>query len=140
RAGRERWKVRRCGFPGRSVDWSVARLRELCGGPLPPRVVVCHLGSGCSMTAVAAGLSVDTTMGYTPLEGIVMGTRAGSVDPGLLLHLLTVHGVDAAEIGDGLSVRSGLLGVSGISGDLREVLAAADKGDPHARLAYQIFV
>src|SRR5262249_60414350 len=98
-----------------------------------------HGGGGGPMPAVAGGRSVDTTMGYTPLEGIVMGTRAGSVDPGLLLHLLTVHGVDAAEIGDGLSVRSGLLGVSGISGDLREVLAAADRGDAHAPLPYEIF-
>jgi acetate kinase len=139
RAWTERWKLRRYGFHGLSVDWSVERLRALAG-TVPPRLVVCHLGSGCSMTAVTAGRSVDTTMGYTPLEGLVMGTRAGSVDPGLILHLLTVQGVDAAEIGDGLSILSGLLGVSGISGDLREVLAAADAGDPHARLAYEIFV
>jgi acetate kinase len=134
----ERWKIRRYGFHGLSVQWSLDATRRLVGAT-PPRLIVCHLGSGCSITAVAAGRSVDTTMGFTPLEGPMMATRSGSVDPGALLFLLA-HGIALDELGDALANRSGLFGVSGVSGDLRQVLAAADAGAPRARLAYQRFV
>jgi acetate kinase len=107
---------------------------------MPPRMVVCHLGSGCSITAVASGRSVDTTMGFTPLDGVMMATRAGSVDPGLLLHLQERCGVGVEALRDALTRRSGLLGVSGVSADLRQVLAAADAGSARARLAYERFV
>ncbi|HZF14296.1 MAG TPA: acetate/propionate family kinase [Thermoanaerobaculia bacterium] len=133
------WGVRRFGFHGLSVAYAVRRTRELLG-TLPGRLVVCHLGSGCSVTAVADGRSVDTTMGFTPLEGVMMGTRSGSLDPGLLLYLQRQHGLDALQLEDVLNHRSGLLGVSGVSGDLRQVLAAMDGGDERARLAYGIFV
>jgi acetate kinase len=135
----ERWGLRRFGFHGLSVAYAVGRARALLGGT-PPRMIVCHLGSGCSITAVADGTSIDTTMGFTPLDGVMMATRAGSVDPGLLLHLLAHKGVGVEELRETLETRSGLLGVSGVSGDLREVLAAADGGAARARLAADRFV
>jgi acetate kinase len=136
------WDLRRFGFHGLSVAYAVRRVGEILGG-VPDRLVVCHLGSGCSVTAVEGGRSVDTTMGFTPLEGVMMGTRSGSVDPGLLLYLERQHGLDAAALEEALSQRSGLLGVSGVSGDLRQVLSVADAGGigaERARLAYGIFV
>jgi acetate kinase len=135
----ERWDLRRFGFHGLSVAYSEQRARELTGGVVP-RLVVCHLGSGCSVSAVAEGRSVDTTMGFSPLEGLMMGTRSGSVDPGLLLYLQLQHGVSPAEMFETLTTRSGLLGVSGVSADLREVLSAADAGSSRAALAYERFV
>jgi acetate kinase len=134
----ERWDLRRFGFHGLSVAYSTQRASELTGNVVP-RLVVCHLGSGCSVSAVAAGRSVDTTMGFTPLEGLVMGTRSGSVDPGLLLHLQLQHGVTPAEMLEALTTRSGLLGVSGLSADLREVQKAADEGSKRAGLACELF-
>jgi acetate kinase len=133
------WGVRRFGFHGLSVAYAVRRTRELLG-TLPGRLVVCHLGSGCSVTAVADGRSIDTTMGFTPLEGVMMGTRSGSLDPGLLLYLERQHGLDAAKLEDALNHGSGLFGVSGIAGDLRQVLAAMDTGHERAALAYGIFI
>jgi acetate kinase len=135
----QRWGLRRFGFHGLSVQWSVDWARRNLQ-PFPRRLVVAHLGSGCSVTAVLDGRSVDTSMGFTPLEGLMMGTRAGSVDPGLLIHLLTHLGVTALELEDVLTNRSGLLGVSGVSADLREVLAAADAGNSNAWLAYDRFI
>ena len=135
----ERWGLRRFGFHGLSVAYSVRRSGEILG-QLPPRLIVCHLGSGCSVTAVAGGHSVDTTMGFTPLEGLLMATRAGSVDAGLLLHLQLQCGVSATELGEALTSRSGWLGVSGVSADLRKVMAAADNGAPRATLAYEQFI
>lgn len=135
----EKWDLRRLGFHGLSVAYSSQRARELTGGVVP-RLVVCHLGSGCSVSAVAEGRSVDTTMGFSPLEGLVMGTRSGSVDPGLLLHLQLQHGVTPTEMFETLTARSGLLGVSGVSADLREVLTAAGAGSSRAALAYELFV
>jgi acetate kinase len=135
----ERWELRRLGFHGLSVAHAAKRASEMTG-QMPSRVVVCHLGSGCSVTAVRDARSVDTTMGFTPLEGLMMGTRSGSVDPGLLLHLQVRHGLGAAELWEVLTEKSGLLGVSGVSGDLREVLAAADAGSARAELAYHRFI
>ncbi len=135
----EKWDLRRFGFHGLSVAYSAQRARELTGGVVP-RLVVCHLGSGCSVSAVAEGRSVDTTMGFSPLEGLMMGTRSGSVDPGLLLYLQIQHGVTPTEMIETLTTRSGLLGVSGVSGDLREVLRAAEAGSSRAALAYERFV
>ena len=135
----ERWGLRRFGFHGLSVAYAVRRVRELLG-KLPARLVVCHLGSGCSVTAVFNGSSIDTTMGFTPLEGLLMATRAGSVDPGLLLHLQLQCGISAAELADTLTRRAGWLGVSGVSADLRAVMAAADAGSTRAALAYDQFI
>jgi len=135
----ERWGLRRFGFHGLSVAYSVGRAREMLRA-LPERVVVCHLGSGCSMTAVRQGRSVDTTMGFTPLEGLMMGTRSGSVDPGLLLYLLTTAKMTAHELADALNHRAGLLGVSGLSADMRQIIAAAAAGSGTAALAYNRFI
>jgi len=135
----ERWGLRRFGFHGLSVAHATERAGRMIGRT-PRRLVVCHLGSGCSVTALADGRSIDTTMGFTPLEGLMMATRAGSVDPGLLFHLQLRHGIGAAELRETLTGRSGLLGVSGVSGDLRDVLAAASSGSTRAALAYQRFI
>jgi acetate kinase len=109
-------------------------------GEVPRRLVVCHLGAGCSVTAVQEGRSVDTSMGFTPLEGVMMATRSGSLDPGLLLYLQQHQGISVAALDDALNDRSGLLGVSGVAADLRAVLAAADGGNERARLAYAMFI
>jgi len=135
----DRWGLRRFGFHGLSVAYAVERASELLGTP-PSRLIVCHLGGGCSVTAVEDGRSVDTTMGFSPLEGLMMATRSGSVDPGVLLYLQQHCEVGVDELRETLTKRSGLRGVSGISGDVREVIEAADNGSSRARLAYERFV
>jgi acetate kinase len=102
--------------------------------------VVCHLGAGASLCAVRDGKSVDTTMGFTPLEGLVMATRSGTVDPGLVLWLVTDAGLTADEVADALERSSGLAGLSGTSGDLREVLERMGAGDAAASLAFDVYV
>jgi acetate kinase len=108
-------------------------------GPAGLRVIVCHLGHGASMSAVRDGVCVDTTMGFTPLDGLVMGTRRGSVDPGLLLYVLRNKGLSAEDLERILNRESGLLGVSGVSGDMRQVKEAAARGDGRARLALEVY-
>jgi len=137
----EEWGIRRFGFHGLSVAWSVERAADLLDRAAESLgLVVAHLGSGCSVTAVEGGRSVATSMGMTPLEGLMMGTRSGSVDPGLLLELLDAGRLSLDELGTALQRESGLLGVSGVSGDLRQVERAAADGDDRARLALEIFV
>jgi acetate kinase len=135
----QKWGLQRFGFHGLSVAWSVDWLRRKHGS-VPARTIVAHLGSGCSVTALKEGRSVDTTMGFTPLEGLMMSTRSGSVDPGLLIHLEVRCGISAQVLEDTLMRGAGLLGVSGISGDMRKVLAAADEGNASAKLAYDRFI
>jgi acetate kinase len=125
---RDDWGIRRYGFHGLSVQWASERVRV-------PRLVVCHLGGGCSVTAVSDGRSVDTTMGFTPLEGVPMATRAGSVDPGALLYLLEHH-LTLEELERMLEHESGLAGLSGLSGDVRELESSSA---PAARLALAVF-
>ena len=135
------WGIRRFGFHGLSVAWSVARAAELLGRPVDGlRLVIAHLGSGCSVTAVDGGRSVDTSMGMTPLEGLMMGTRAGSIDPGILLALIRDQRISEAGLEDVLEHRSGLLGLSGRSADIRELLVAEAAGDDAAALAIELFV
>jgi acetate kinase len=107
----------------------------------PPalRIISCHLGAGASLCAIAAGRSVDTTMGFTPLEGLVMATRSGSVDPGLLVWLLERRGMAEAELASSLEHESGLLGLAGTA-DMREVVARGESGDPEARLAFDVYL
>ena len=137
----ERWGIRRYGFHGIAVEWATRRTAELLGRPVDQlRIVVAHLGSGCSVTAVDGGRSVDTSMGMTPLEGLVMGTRSGSVDPGILLALLRNGDRSVDELADDLERRSGLLGLSGRSADVRVLLAAETAGDNASRLALAVFV
>ncbi|MDQ6725306.1 MAG: acetate/propionate family kinase [Actinomycetota bacterium] len=136
-----RWGLRRYGFHGLSHAYASRRAAELIGRPVDElRLVTAHLGSGASLAAVVAGRSVDTTMGFTPMEGLVMATRAGDVDPGLVLWLLRSGGLSAEEVEDALETGSGLLGLSGTSGDLRLVLAAGDAGDARAGLAYAVYL
>jgi len=136
-----RWGLRRYGFHGLSHAYASRRAAALMGRPLGQlRLVTAHLGSGASLAAVAAGRSVDTTMGFTPLEGLVMATRAGDVDPGLLLWLMRRGGLSADEMEDALESESGLLGLSGVSADLRLVVGAADDGDAQAALAYAVYL
>jgi acetate kinase len=135
------WGVRRYGFHGLSVAWAARRAAEVLDRPADDAsIVVAHLGSGCSVTAVEGGRSVDTSMGMTPLEGLVMGTRAGSLDPGILLTLLREGRLTPAELAEDLDHRAGLLGLSGRSADVRALLAAEASGDEAARLALAVFV
>jgi acetate kinase len=135
------WGVRRYGFHGLSVAWSVRESARRIGRPAAELgIVVAHLGSGCSVTGVWQGESVSTSMGMTPLEGLMMGTRSGSVDPGMLLQLLLDERLDAAAMRDALEHESGLLGVSGASGEMEKVAAAASSGSGDAQLAVAMFV
>jgi acetate kinase len=132
--------IRRYGFHGISVQYATRRSAELLHKPASSlRLIVCHLGNGASVTAVAGGKSVDNSMGFTPLEGIMMGTRSGSVDPGILTHLIRRFGFTADQLDGILNKQSGLLGVSGISGDMRAILEAIEHGNERARLAYDIY-
>jgi len=135
---RKRWELRRYGFHGLSYAYATRRTGELLGH-VPGRLVVCHLGSGASLAAVRDGRSVDTTMGFTPLEGLVMGTRSGSVDPGLVLWLAGHAGTPPAELAATLEYRSGLLGLAGTA-DMREVLARAARGEDAAGLALEVYL
>ncbi len=134
------WGIRRFGFHGISHSFCAGRAAEILGrDPGTLRLVICHLGNGCSASAVRGGKPVDTSMSFTPLDGLIMGTRSGSVDPGVLLYLLKENKIDRDGLDDALNHKSGLLGVSGVSGDYREVEAAADGGDDQARLALEIY-
>ena len=132
------WGVRRFGFHGISHAYCAERARELLGGARDLRVVVCHLGQGCSASAVLGGRARATTMGFTPMEGLMMASRSGSVDPGILIHALR-RGVGVEDLEVALNRRSGLLGVSGVSSDYREVEASANGGNERARLALDIY-
>jgi acetate kinase len=137
---RARWGLRRYGFHGLSHAYAARRAAELAGRPLEDmRTITCHLGAGASLTAVAGGVSVDTTMGFTPLEGLVMATRSGSVDPGLVLWLEEHGELPPAEIASALEHRSGLLGLAG-DADMRAVLAAEEQGDQAAHLAVEVYL
>lgn len=136
RAWRERWGVRRYGFHGLSHAYASRRAAEMTGAR---RVVTAHLGAGASLAAVRDGRSVDTTMGFTPLEGLVMATRSGSVDPGLLLWLLERERLGIAEMSAALEHEGGLLALAGTA-DMREVLARADGGDDDARVALGVYL
>jgi acetate kinase len=137
----ERWGLRRYGFHGLSHSWAVRRAAALVGRPVADlRIVSCHLGDGASLAADRGGRSVDTTMGFTPLAGRVMATRSGSVDPGLLTWLLEHGEVEVETLGSVLEHQSGLKGLSGTSGDLRDVLAGRAAGHPDCALAFDVFV
>ena len=133
--------VRRYGFHGISHAYAAGRAAQILDRPLTSlKLVTCHLGNGCSLAAVRGGKSVDTTMGFTPLEGLMMGTRSGTLDPGLLLYLLREKRYTADELNRVLNSASGLKGLSGVSGDLREVSVAAAEGHPQAALALDVYV
>jgi acetate kinase len=133
---RARYAVRRYGFHGLSHAYAARRAAELIGAS---RVVTCHLGAGASLAAVRDGVSIDTTMGFTPLEGLVMATRSGSVDPGLLLWLQNHEGLSADEVAEALEHHSGLLALAG-SPDMREIVRRAESGDAQATLALDVYL
>jgi acetate kinase len=133
------WGIRRFGFHGISHDYCSRRAIELNPDRKAPNLIVCHLGNGCSATAVRHGKPMATTMGFTPLEGLMMGSRPGSIDPGILIYLQRRKGLTAESVDDALYNGSGLLGVSGISWSFREVEKAAREGNERARLALDIY-
>jgi acetate kinase len=130
--------VRRFGFHGISHAYVSARARELAPGHAA-RIVSCHLGNGCSVAAIRDGMAVATSMGFTPLEGLMMGTRSGSIDPGLMLYLMMEHRMPPEALQETLNHKSGLLGISGVSADYRCVKSAADGGNARARLALAMY-
>jgi len=142
---RDRWTLRRFGFHGLSHGYASRRAAEMMGcprrdhHPAPTRIVTCHLGSGASLAAVRDGRCVDTTMGFTPLDGLVMATRSGAVDPGLIVWLEEHAGLPPAEVNAALEKRSGLVGLTGTA-DMREVLSRAAAGDKRAALGRDVYL
>lgn len=133
--------IRRYGFHGINHQYCAERTAQLLGKGLRSiRIVSCHLGSGCSLAAIQDGHSVDTTMGFTPLEGLMMSTRSGSVDPGILTYLLLQERLSPERLDEILNTKSGLLGISGISGDMRDIVSGMKRGHERAQLAFEIFV
>ncbi|MGF1482076.1 MAG: acetate kinase [Cyanophyceae cyanobacterium] len=133
--------VRRYGFHGISHKYCAGRAAQLLARPLDTlKLVTCHLGNGCSLAAIQNGMSVNTTMGFTPLEGLMMGTRSGSIDPAISLYLMREHHLEADQIDRLLNKESGLQGISGISGDMRQIQQQIDKGNKRAMLALDMYV
>ena len=139
----EKHGVRRYGFHGTSHRYIALVASEMLSGRgiaiEEQKLVTCHLGNGCSMTAVRGGKCIDTSMGLTPLEGLVMGTRSGDIDPAAIPFIMEREGIDTDEVDDLLNKRSGLLGLSGVSSDMRDIRAAATSGNERARLAIDVF-
>jgi acetate kinase len=133
--------IRKYGFHGISHQYTAERTATILGRDINSlRLISCHLGNGCSLAAIRCGRSVDTTMGFTPLDGLMMGTRSGSVDPGILVYLLRHCGYSVDQLDSMLNHESGLLGVSGISADMRQILTAVKDGNTRAKLAFDVYV
>lgn len=133
--------IRRYGFHGINHQYCAGRTAQLLNRDIKSlRLITCHLGNGCSLAAIKDGISIDTTMGFTPLEGLMMGSRSGCVDPGILIHLLREYNYDADKLDEMLNKASGLKGVSGLSNDMRQVIAAKAENNSRAQLAFDIYV
>jgi len=133
--------IRRYGFHGISHQYCARQAADILGRDLSDlRLISCHLGNGCSLAAIRGGLSVDTTMGFTPLEGLMMGSRSGSIDPGILIHLLKQSDFTAEKLDDLLNRNSGLKGISGVSSDMRQLVQAIAQGNQRAQLALDIYI
>ena len=133
--------IQRYGFHGTSHQYCAHRTAQILQQPLESlKIVTCHLGNGCSLAAIKNGICIDTTMGFSPLEGLMMGTRSGSIDPQILIYMMQEYGLNADEIDRLLNKESGLKGVSGISNDLREIAKAINEGNTQAQLAYDIYL
>ncbi len=134
--------IRRYGFHGISHQYCARRAAEILNrnGLADLRLISCHLGNGCSLAAIRGGVSVDTTMGFTPLEGLMMGSRSGSIDPGIIIHLLRRSDLTAEKLDNILNQNSGLKGISGVSGDMRQVVEAISQGNERAQLAMDIYI
>ncbi len=136
----EQHRIRKYGFHGTSHRYVAARTGEFLNTPIQQlKIVSCHLGNGCSLTAVDGGNSVDNSMGFTPLDGLMMGTRCGSVDPSIVVYMIEKLGMAPAEAENTMNRKSGLLGVTGLTNDLRDVRAAAEDGNERAILAYEMY-
>ncbi len=136
----QKYKIRRYGFHGTSHFFVANRMADILGKPIQDlRIITCHLGNGCSMAAVQKGQSIDTTMGFTPLEGLLMGTRCGDLDPQLILYIMGKEGLTQAEATTLLNKHSGIMGISGVSSDMREIEIAIEKGNLKAKLAMDVF-
>ena len=136
----EKYGIRRYGFHGTSHRYVAQRAAEMMGEHMSDlRIITCHLGNGASLTAIKYGRSVDTSMGYTPLEGLIMGTRSGEIDPAIIPFLMEKENMDAQQIDNFLNRRSGILGISGLSSDFRDLEQAANNGDERSQLAIDIF-
>ena len=133
--------IRRFGFHGINHQYCAERTAQLLGKSSSSlKIVSCHLGNGCSVAAIQYGKSIDTSMGFTPLDGLMMGTRSGSVDPGILTYLMRSQNLRGETLDDLLNKKSGLLGISGISGDMRQIVSSMNQGNDRAKLAFDIFV
>ena len=136
----KKYGIRRYGFHGPSHFFVSQKAAKELGRPIEElKIITCHLGNGASMTAVKGGISVDTSMGYTPLEGLMMGTRSGDIDPAIILNIMSREELSLHEANTLLNKHSGLSGISGVSSDVRELLKAKDEGHPNARLALDVF-
>lgn len=133
--------IQRYGFHGTSHQYCATKTAQILDKPLDSlKIITCHLGNGCSLAAIKDGICIDTTMGFSPLEGLMMGTRCGSIDPQILLYLMREYDLDRNEINKLLNKESGLLGVSGISADMRTILTASAEGKERAQLAFDIYI
>jgi acetate kinase len=136
----QRHAIRRYGFHGTSHRYLAYRLGRILKTPREKiKIITCHLGNGCSIAAIDNGKSVDTTMGFTPLEGLVMGTRSGDIDPAIILHVMAKEELGLHEANTMLNKHSGLMGISGLSNDMRELMKERDKGNERAILAIDVF-
>ncbi|RQD70352.1 MAG: acetate kinase [Tindallia sp. MSAO_Bac2] len=136
----DKYKIRRYGFHGTSHKYVALKTAEMLGQPLEElNVVTCHLGNGASMAAVQHGKSVDTTMGFTPLEGLVMGTRCGDIDPAIISYIMDKENMSIDDVNNIMNKKSGVLGISGVSSDFRDIEEAAEQGNERAKIALEIF-
>lgn len=136
----EKYGIRKYGFHGTSHKYVSQKVAEVMGKDIKDlKIITCHLGNGCSLAAVKGGKSIDTSMGFTPLAGVMMGTRSGSIDPSVISFLSEQHGYKISDIDELLNKKSGVLGISGVSSDFRDVIDAANKGNERAKLALDIF-
>lgn len=136
----EKFGIRRYGFHGTSHKYVANKVAEVMGKDIEElKIITCHLGNGCSITAVKGGKSIDTSMGFTPVAGLMMGTRSGSIDPSVISFLVEQEGYTIEQIDDLLNKKSGVLGISGVSSDFRDVIDAAEKGNERAQLALDVF-
>lgn len=137
----EKYGIRRYGFHGTSHRYVSARACEFLGLPVKgTKMITCHIGNGCSITAVKDGESIDTTMGFTPLEGLMMGTRSGDIDAGAVTYIMNKEGLDASGISNLLNKKSGVEGISGVSSDMRDAQSAAEAGNERAALALDMYI
>lgn len=133
--------IRRYGFHGISHQYCANKAAQILGQPLEAlKLITCHLGNGCSLAAIKNGISINTTMGFTPLEGLMMGSRSGSIDPAIPLYLIREHGMNGEQINEMLNKASGLKGISEISADMREIRKAIAQGNKRARLAFDMYI